>query len=395
MDEAWSQAAASFPPELWARGARWGFVRHTSQVAELVVDVALVLALCLSPAGRRLHDRCAHALHALDGGRPAAILGAGWASGALFVGLVMLLRELAALPFVLWRDWFEAHALGLSTETVGRFAGTSLRGALGGAVAFALVALILPAVRRRWPRSWWLTVGVAGALVLVVDAAADPYRTRLDYQLTPLPDGALRSRILGLAAARHVEVGALLVVDTSRDSPAMNAFVMGTGPTLALVLTDTLVAMGDEAAAGAAAHELGHRHAERMPIRLAWAGLGLVGLLGLLELVVRRGRSLGCGSDAQALPLVLVAITLATTLVLPVRAAFGRAEEREADALELDTRRDYDAYIAEQVRLAAAAALEPDPPAPWRWLSDHPSPIERVAEAIRRRDGIRVLEKAP
>lgn len=377
---------AHFTPQDVARGAARAFVVDTASNLEFVLDTALLAAFALTGAGRRAFDACRRLGRPLDTPRLVRLLGTGWAGGALFLAAVAVTRQAAALPLSLWRDYFAAHAVGLSRETPGAFLSDQLRDAGLMAFGFALLGAFLPAVRDRWPRRWWLAVGLAGALLLVLDAAADPLRTRLDYAMTPLGPGPLRDGLARLAARTGTPPEEIVVIDSSKDTTAVNAFVMGVGPTRRLVLTDTLVALGPDAVLGAAAHELGHRRAERLPGRLLLASLGLVAFLWFVERVVRAALARGAAATAQALPLVLAATSLVTLALTPARAAFGRAEEREADALELSVRRDYDAYIEEQVALVRANAARPELPWLAALLSDHPSAADRIRTALDARD---------
>ncbi len=377
-----TEALSFFTTEDLARGAERSRVLRTSFVLETALDLSLLLALMGSRFGVSLQEACARVVRPLQRypiiGR---LFGATGPETALFLACFSLLRALVELPTTLWHGWFSSHAIGLSHETWQSFAKTELRTTLLRMMAMGLLGLVLPAVRMRWPRRWWLTIGLAGGLMLSADAAADVWFVKLDHTMTPLARGELRTRLEAMLEAHAARAGEIVVIDSSRRSTAVNAFVMGVGPTSRLVLTDTLLAMGDEAVAGAVMHEIGHRRAERLPRRLAVAALALLVVLWLIDRILvaseRRGLSAGRG-----LTVVLLASALFGVAIAPVQAQLGRAEEREADALELSTRRDHDAYIAEQVKLARANAARPGPDAWSRVMSDHPTAAERIAHAL-------------
>lgn len=370
-----------FTPEDLARGAQRAQVQGWTGLAELVVDVALLLAVAFGPLGRWL-QRSLSRLPDRDGPL-RRVLGTGWLQAAVLLASVAGLRQLLALPFVLWRLKV-SYDLGLSHEPLVSWLGRYCLETLTLAAALALMGPVLSAVRCRWPRRWWLAVGAAGALALVGDALLEPYRTRLQFVETPLPEGPLLERLEALAA-EHDATRTFTVVDASKYGTRANAFVTGFGPTRRIVLTDTLVKLGEDAVLGAVAHEIGHRRGERMPPRLALAALGLVFFLLFVEHVLRFARRTGSPTDAHAIAFLLVAVTGLNLVLLPVRAAFGRAEEREADALELSVRDDLDGYIRDQVSLARANALDPVPGTLARLLSDHPGVMERIERAIVRK----------
>lgn len=372
-----------FTAEDLARGAARATTSRVVFFVELALDLGILLALAFGRPGRWLADACGR----LAGKRRTAlldrVLGSEWAAGALFLAAAMLLRELLLYPLGFYRDFVVAHSFDVSNESLGSFVRRGGRDALMASAGFAALGATVGAVRARWPRGWWAAIGLATAVPLFASALIDPYWQHLDFNVQPLSDGPLRERLERLTEAHDARVGEIVTIDSSRYGKAVNAFLVGAGPTRRLVLTDTLVEMGDEAVAGAVAHEIGHRRDERLPGRLVMAWLALFGLLGLVELSLRFARRRGVPSDSRAIPFTLMLLSVLSLALAPLRNALGREEEREADRLELSIRRDHDAYIAEQVRKVRARAGEPQPPPFFYWLfADHPSAAERIGLAL-------------
>ena len=191
-----------------------------------------------------------------------------------------------------------------------------------------------------------------------------------------------------MLAAQKADVGDIVVLNASKYGTNANAFVTGLGPTKRMVLTDTLLKYGDEAVVGAVGHEIGHRRSERLPFRLVLAACALVGFLYLIELCLRLAHRWGATHSAQGYPFFRAVSIVLLFAVQPLHTAAQRAEEREADELELSTRRDYDAYIAEQVRLARSNAGDPWPGAWVRFMMDHPTAAERIERALWYKAGV-------
>lgn len=361
------------------RGAHRARIEGWTQTIELLLDLALLWAVAFGAPGRWLHQKVSR-LPEQDGPL-RRLFGEGWLHAALLLAAIGLLRQVLPLPLVLIRRGV-ALDLGLSHEPWLSWWGRWGLETLVLCAGLALLAPVLGAVRSRWPRRWWLSVGIAGAVALVGDAVLEPYWTRIDFAETSLPAGELRDRVEALAAL-HGGAGELTVIDASKYGTRANAFVTGFGPSRRIVLTDTLLAMGDDAALGAVAHELGHRRGERMPLRLLMAGCALILFLYGTERALRFAKTKGAPTEAHALAFLLVAVTCVNLVVLPVRAALGRAEEREADALELSVRTDLDAYVRDQVSLVRANVQNPAPGSLARLLSDHPTAMERIERAVR------------
>jgi STE24 endopeptidase len=376
------ELAQYFSLEDLDRGTRWLWQANLVGLLGLAIDVCLLFVAAFGGPGHRLWSWCERVSAR---GRPGIldrILGTDWRTGALFLGTLALIRNGVCFPINLWHGYFQEHAFGLSHEGLGTFLGHIGLGTAVGVATNALVGASLGAVRRRWPRRWWLAVGAAAALLLIADTVAEPLWTYVDFRVHPLEAGPLRQRLEAFLASRHVAPGDIVVVETSKHGTSANAAVTGLGPTRRLVLTDTLIGFGDEAVMGAVAHEVGHRRDERLPRRLLLAALSLIGLLWLIERALRFALRHGARQEAQAWPFVRALSLLLLLAIQPVHAALNRNEEREADEVELSTRRDYDVYVTEQVKLSRSNATAPFPPAPWRWIQDHPSPSERIARAL-------------
>lgn len=371
-----------FTAEDLVRGAQRAWVVNLTGLAELIVHAALLFTLAFGRPGAALWQRARRAGENWGELPVWRVLGREALAGAIFLGAAALLDSALTFGPALYRDWISARALGLSHESLASFLRRSAVDTALAVSALALLGAALPLVRRRWPRGWWLAVGSAGALALVGDAVVEPLWAHLDYQVRPLPAGALRDRLLQLASDQQADPGEVVVVDASRYGTRVNAFVTGAGPTRRLVLTDTLLDLGDEAVVGAVAHELGHRREERIPRRLALAGAALVALLWLVERLIRFALARGAESDARALAFVLLAVAFLQLATSPVHAAFSRAEEREADRLELAVRHDHAAYAAAQVALVRANAAHPHPHWLLRAFSTHPTAAERIAAAL-------------
>jgi STE24 endopeptidase len=372
-----------FTPEDLRRGAAWLRIENVAGLADLAIDLAVLIALSLGAPGRRLWGWLAGHLRRASPA-PAGLdrlLGDDWRTGGAYLGIVGFVRCLAALPLIIGVQYYAAHAYGLSHESI---LSVLRRAVIMTAFVMATAALlgsVIGVVRERWPRRWWLAVGAGAAILLAADAALEPLQLRINFQVRPLPPGALRTRLESLMVSQHADTGPIMTIDASRYGTEANAWVSGFGPTRQLILTDTLLGFGDDAVVGAVAHEIGHRRDQRLPFRLALAGGGMIFFLWLVELTLRWSASRGLRHSAQGIPLVKVMVAVLMLGLGPVRMTFSRAEEREADAVELSIRRDYDAYIAEQVRLARANAMDPDPPGILKPFMSHPSVAERIRRA--------------
>jgi STE24 endopeptidase len=229
---------------------------------------------------------------------------------------------------------------------------------------------------------------VAGGLLagfVVVGSLVYPVLVEpLFNSFTPLPDGPLRTEILGLADEEGVAVDDVLVADASRRTTTINAYVSGFGSTRRVVVYDNLVdGLDRQETLSVVAHELAHAKHQDVLVGTALGAAGAAlgdGLLGLL-LPARRG---GGVADPRHVPRVLALVALAAVLAAPVQNGISRRIETRADVDALRVTEDPGAFVALQQELARRSAADLTPPA-WSqwWFGSHPTTMLRIAEAER------------
>jgi STE24 endopeptidase len=236
---------------------------------------------------------------------------------------------------------------------------------------------------------WWLAAaGVLIAIEIVLALVFPVWVLPLFYRLTPLGDGELQDRLLGLARRCGVRAVGVWVADQSRKSRTANAALTGLGRTRRILLFDTLVGRftADEIEA-VLAHELAHHvHHD------VWRGLGLQAGLTVLALWVADGLlrlsaprwGLESAADPAGLPwlaLVLLAVGLVT---VPLANAVSRRMERAADDFALRVTGNTAGFVSAMERLAALNLAERRPHRLKEvLLYSHPSIDRRIARATR------------
>jgi STE24 endopeptidase len=261
-----------------------------------------------------------------------------------------------------------------------------VRSLLVAVVTSAIAAVAFFSIVRWLPRLWWMWgwaafTALTALLVFVWPVLIAP----LFNKFTPLEDQGLASRIRSLATDAGVRVDEVLVADASRRTTAENAYVAGLGETKRVVLYDTLVRAGDDdETLFIAAHELGHDVEGHVwkSVLLSSAGL-LVGFV-VLAWISRYDRLWSWASasgigDLRAIPVLLLFLTTAGLLALPLQNALSRRFEARADEIAIELTRDPSTAVRVFRRLAFSnlADLRPPPPAVF-WLYTHPPIPDRI-----------------
>jgi len=86
-----------------------------------------------------------------------------------------------------------------------------------------------------------------------------PYLSRIGNKFTPLEEGELRDRLLEMLSRHGYSVKAIEVMDASRRTTKLNAYIAGFGKTKSIVLYDNMLEkMSTDEICAIFAHEMGH-----------------------------------------------------------------------------------------------------------------------------------------
>jgi len=304
-------------------------------------------------------------------------------AAAVAVGLVLLLA-LAGIPLGLLalergRDY------GLVNQGVaGWFGDLAVSTGLSMLVAAPGAAAAMYLWRRLGTRFWLAAAALAAAWAVVLVWLWPVIVSPLFNRFEPLPDGPVRRDVLKLADRADVKIGDILVVDASRRSSRLNAYVDGVGSTRRVVIYDNaLKDLSPDALRSLVAHELTHVKENDLPRGLLYAIL-VIPLAALTLQVGARLTVRAAGDDPSGPGLVpALALGLAVlTLVLGVPGNWlSRQVEASADmgALELAGSRG---LVELQLGLARRNRSDPDPPAAWQFLfGTHPDTLQRIGMA--------------
>jgi STE24 endopeptidase len=260
-------------------------------------------------------------------------------SVAMFICCVSVGLSLPGLPFE-WHEQFKLEArFGFNATTPKLWCLDRLKGLMiGSAMGWPLLALLLKVVD--WtPDSWWI---LGWAIVLgfqvIMMGLAPILILPLFNTFTPLADGSLRDRLLGLARRTGFAARSIQVMDGSKRSRHSNAFFTGIGRFRKIVLYDTLMAQLSEIELEAVlAHEIGHYRKGHITKMVLGSAVGLLGgfyLLDWLSRAPRFYRAFGFDTAHVGLAFLLLSLlggTLAFWLT-PLFNYVSRRFEYQADA---------------------------------------------------------------
>lgn len=339
---------------------------------------------------------------ALLGGRwrPAVVRAARsrpWRAGLIAGAGLAVAVTVVALPLsAAHYAWGREH--GLITQPVPAWLADLAKGLGVQLVAAAALGAGAAVLIARLPRAWWAALaGVVAGLVYLVSLLSPLVLEPLFQRTEPLRDAALSAEVLELARRAGVAADDVKVSDASARTTAANAYVSGLGGGRHIVLYDTLLRdFPRDQVRMVVAHELAHVERRHVLKGSTWGAVLAVPACLLVFAVVGWRTGFGPpGRGAAGCDLVVrrVAVAAAAASVIafasaPLGTWVSRAYEREAEWRALGLVADPEAAIALQQGLVERNRGVPDPPLPVRvWFGTHPTALERIAMALRHRDG--------
>lgn len=259
--------------------------------------------------------------------------------GAAFVLAVGIFLNLPDVPFEWYSQFHLEQRFGFNTTTPKTFWLDRVKGLLLGIlIGFPLLWLIFKLVD--WLGDWWWLWAWAAMMLfqMIMLVVAPVLILPLFNKLSPLPEGPLRDRLLGLGDRAGFRAKDIQVMDGSKRSRHSNAFFTGFGHFRKIVLFDTLVEQLEPTELEAVlAHEIGHykkRHIPKTMIGSAVATLIGFYIISVLAKQAWFYHAFGfpAGSVVPAFLLFGLLAGAVTFWISPMTHWFSRKYEYEADA---------------------------------------------------------------
>jgi STE24 endopeptidase len=301
-----------------------------------------------------------------------------------------LLVAALTFPLTVYQFFYREHQYGLATQSFLPWFRELLIGLGITLIGGTLLLIVLYAVFRRAPRTWWIWGTIVTVIFLFVGAFISPvYIEPLFNTYKPLANPEIREPILAMARANQIPAKQVFEVDASRQTTRVSANVAGFLGTTRIALNDNLLKQCTlPEIRMVMAHEMGHYVLNHGAKLVTYSGIFiLVGFAlarTLFDAAVRRwGNKWGVRGIADPAGLPLLVLTLSTFIfvVTPFLNTVVRVTEQEADAFGINTAREPDGMAKVALKLGAYRKLNPGPVEEFIFY-DHPSGRARIRLAM-------------
>lgn len=304
---------------------------------------------------------------------------------AVFYGIAWLLD----VPWSLYSKWWRPVQYGLSPQSAGAWLAESAVSAVFSAVLLAIVLMLLYALMRRAPHTWWIWSSiVTSAMIIFAVVIAPVVLEPVFNHYQPLAAGPQREAITALAAQAGIAPEHILSYDGSKQSANYTANVAGMFGSARIAVSDALLNQASTAELRAVVgHEIGHYVLHHALLEALLYSALLTGAFLIVHLLyaplanwlgVPQLRQL---SNPAGLPLLTIILTVVFLLLTPVTNGVSRYVENQADLYSLEHAREPDGMAIALLRTVDYRAPSPGTFEEWLFY-DHPSIARRIQRAI-------------
>ena len=266
----------------------------------------------------------------------------GWGIVILMV-LFSVVSHLLELPKNYYFTFVIEEKYGFNKSTKKTFWFDQLKGLILNVLLNTALMLLANNLQRLM--GVWMAVGmfVFLMLIMVVTSFFSLGFQKLFYKFTPLPEGALRDRLVGLFNAYGYTAKEIYVMNASKRTTRANAFCTGLGKGKKIALFDNLVdTYTEDEITAVFAHELGHAK-HRDTLKLVGMQALIYAAMSLLVTFMLTGNtvSLAMGFESHNAAGAFIALSavvlgpVMTVLMAPIN-LLSRRFERGADTFAVE-----------------------------------------------------------
>lgn len=304
--------------------------------------------------------------------------------GLIFFGLVFLIN----LPLNYYSSFFLRHKYGLSDQTLLRWLELNLKGFIINNGLVSLFIWLPYYFIQQNPNTWWLKLGLLAIpliiiMVFITPLVIDPFFNNY----TNLTENELRGDIQVLLDKSGIGDAEIFVVDKSKDTKTMNAYMTGIYKSKRIVLWDTTInSLENDEIISIVAHEMGHFIKNHI-----WKSIfmGIVGTFIILYIINISSNWVLAESKGvfgfkniynyASLPLIILLLNLVSFFANPVENAVSRYFERQADSYQISLTEDRESAAGAMQKLYQKSLGIPRPSQFYKiWYHSHPPLEERI-----------------
>lgn len=304
--------------------------------------------------------------------------------GLIFFALVFLVN----FPLNYYSSFVLRHKYGLSNQSLLRWLELNFKGFVINNGIVSLFIWLPYYFMQQNVNTWWIKLGVLAVpaivlMVFIIPLVIDPFFNNY----TKLSDGELRDEIQVLLDKSAIGNAEIFVVDKSKDTKTMNAYMTGIFKSKRIVLWDTTINdLDNDEITSIVAHEMGHFLKAHIWKSIFMGIVGTFIILFILNVTSNWVLAESKGAfgfrnvyNYASLPLIILLLNLVSFFASPIENAVSRYFEREADSYEISLTEDRESAVRAMQKLYQKSLGIPRPSQFYKiWYHSHPPLEERI-----------------
>lgn len=309
-------------------------------------------------------------------------------TGFFYALVFFTLMFLINLPLNYYGSFILSHRYGLSNQSFLRWMELSLKGFLVNDLSLSLFIFIPFYIIGKSPKTWWLKLSLILIPVIIFMIFVSPmFIDPIFNKYSPMEDENLSQGIEDVLNKVGINDADIYVVDKSKDTKTMNAYMTGILASKRIVFWDTTINnLEQEEVISIAAHEIGHYVEKHIWKNILLNSIGLIIMLFLTYKTSNWVLKLSKGSfgvkslsDMSAIPLLILVLNFYSFLGMPISNYVSRYMERQADTYEIVLTSNRDSAVSAMEKLNKQSLGLPRPSNIYKvWYHSHPTLEERL-----------------
>lgn len=306
----------------------------------------------------------------------------------IYILLFFIIYYLLNLPLNFYSNYIFDHSYGMSNQTLGRFFTSGLLNLLVSAVSYGIIFYIPFKLYKKYPRRWFIYTFLLSIPVMIFIYILSPlYIDPIFNKFKPLEDGKVKSSIIELTKKANIKDCKIFLVDKSKDTSALNAYMTGIGYSKRIVIWDTSLKEFTQSELNfIVAHEIGHYVLSHIYKSIIFEAVLIFLFLFLIHkilplFILDFGRLFRIDNlkDFAIIPLVILILNISIFFISPITSFYSRYDEHEADTFALELTQDNKAGEEAFNKLSKGnlSIFEPNK-FYLLWFYDHPSLRDRI-----------------
>lgn len=302
--------------------------------------------------------------------------------GLLFFGIFGLINFLISLPFSMYSTFVIEEKYGFNTTTPKVFITDIIKSIIISIILGVPILSFLLWIIEIDPYWWWKFVLVVIVFEVFISWLYPMIIAPLFNKFYPLEDEELKNKILSLLEKAKFKISKIFVMDASRRTKKVNAYLTGIGNSRRVVLFDTILSYTHDEILAVLAHELGHHTKKHIPKLIVLSILFYVAYIYFVYILYKSSLIAQAFSVKKNFSLIVYSFIFISSIlyfITPIINTLSRRFEYSADQFSKEILGTGEPLISALKRLVKENLANLNPLPLYRvWHYSHPSPEERI-----------------